>query len=100
MVFGGIVTSPRSILSPVQALELANIYLANAQRTNDPTIALVLCHDTEVSLSQAKKAVRQTDVHTIRDGVAMAYIELGKLLDSRGKQEEAQASYKKADKLG
>jgi hypothetical protein len=100
MVFGGIVTSPRSILSPVQALELANLYLANAQRTNDPTIALVLCHDTEVTLSQAKKSVRQADLHTIRDGVVMAYIELGKLLDSRGRQDEAQASYKKADKLG
>jgi hypothetical protein len=100
MVFGRIVNSPRNVLSPVQALELANIYLSNARSTNDSSIAMVLCHDTEVSLAQAKRAAKHTEAHTIHDGIAITYIELGKLLDSRGNRDEAQASYEKAQKLG
>ncbi|KAI8356337.1 hypothetical protein B0O80DRAFT_425208 [Mortierella sp. GBAus27b] len=98
--FGGVVRSPRSILLPVQALELANIYLENACDATDPIIALTLCHDTEVTLSQAKSGSKSTDHHPLRESIANAYIELGRLLDGRGHCKEAQASYKKADKMG
>ena len=100
MVFGSIVSSPLGSLSPQQALQLANVYLDNACNMDDPDIALVLCHDTEVSLSQAKKAVRRTgDQEAIKD-IAAVYIKLGKLLERRGYGNGAQTSYKKAVKLG
>lgn len=100
MVFGSIVSSPRGILSPQQALELAKVYLENAFGANDPDIALVLCHDAEVSLSQAKKAVKRgTKNQIVIEGIASAYIDLGSLLESRGHDSEAQVSYKKAEKL-
>jgi hypothetical protein len=92
--------SPRSVLSPVQALELANIYLANAHSTKDPSIAMALCYDTKVALSQAKKTAKRAEDRSVRDSVAITYIELGKLLDVHGKDDDAQASYKKADGLG
>lgn len=92
--------SPRSILSPAQALELANIYLSHAQRTQDANVVMVLCNDTEVTLSHAKKTAKHAEVHTVRDEVAIAYIELGRVLDSHGKHDDAQTSYKKAEKLG
>jgi hypothetical protein len=63
MLFGNIISSPRDILSPIQALQLANVYLAGARQSNDPFLALVLCHDTEVSLSQAKRSSKGIDVH-------------------------------------
>jgi len=100
MVSGGIFSSPRSVLSSVQALELANIYLANAHSTKDPSIVMVLCHDTEGSLSQARKSAKHGEVPTVREGVAIAYIELGKILDIHGKHDDAQTSYKKAEKFG
>lgn len=53
----GIVSVPRDTLSPLQALELAIIYLENACKADDLVITFVLCHDTEVSLTQARKAV-------------------------------------------
>jgi hypothetical protein len=100
MLFGSIISSPRDILSPLQALELANVYLENASKTNDPFLALVLCHDTEVSLSQAKKASKGIVVQVMRKGMATAYDNLGRLLDSHGHRDEAQAFYMKAEKLG
>ncbi|KAF9361005.1 hypothetical protein BGX34_007376 [Mortierella sp. NVP85] len=81
-------------------LHLANVYLENASRENDPNITLVLCHDTEVSLSQARKAVRLTEDRTIREEIASIHIELGRLLENRGHMNEAQDFYKKAEKLG
>ncbi|KAF9995676.1 hypothetical protein BGZ65_008691, partial [Modicella reniformis] len=100
MVFGSIiVSSPRGNLSPQQLLELANVYLENANRVTDNDIALVLCHDTEESLSQARKSARRAEDQVVRDGVATAYINLGKVLDSRRHHNEAQISYKKAEKL-
>jgi hypothetical protein len=98
MVFGFI--RRRSTLSPAQLLELANISLANAQCTKDPKIAVALGHETGVSLSRAIKAAKRAKVLTIRDGVATAYIELGIVLDSHEKHDDAQTSYKKADELG
>ncbi|KAF9348605.1 hypothetical protein BGX34_002385, partial [Mortierella sp. NVP85] len=100
MVFGGIVSSPLAYLSAHQALELANVYLENANNASDTNISLVLCHDTEVSLSQARKAIKYSENHTLVDGIAAAYTDLGKLLERRGHGTEAQASYKKAEKLG
>ncbi|KAF9346059.1 hypothetical protein BGX34_004211, partial [Mortierella sp. NVP85] len=100
MVFTGIVSSPRGSLSSQQTLELANIYLENAFTATDSDIALVLYHDTEVSLSQAKKSVKHDKHPTTTEGIAAAYIGLGKLLENRGHVSEAEASFKKAQKLG
>ncbi|KAG0219562.1 hypothetical protein BGX31_011258 [Mortierella sp. GBA43] len=100
MVFGKLVSSPRSNLSLGQSLELANIYLENARRVQDPDIALALCHDTEATLSQAKKSVKRTDDQASRRGLAMTYIGLGKAMEIRGHHNEAQESFKKAERLG
>ncbi|KAF9347161.1 hypothetical protein BGX34_003343, partial [Mortierella sp. NVP85] len=100
MVFGSIVSSPRANLSAHQALELANVYLENANNADDADISLVLCHDTEVSLSQARKAIKHTKNQSLVDGITAAYFRLGKLLEERGHGTGAQASFKKAEKLG
>jgi hypothetical protein len=100
MLFGGIVSSLRGSLSPQKALKLANVYLETAFSTTDSDIALVLCHDTEVSLYQAKKSARHDKNATVIKGIATAYIGLGKLLESHGHVGGAQASFKKAEKLG
>jgi hypothetical protein len=107
MVFGNIVPSNLSALSLQQALELSNIYLDNAYRTKDHDVALMLCHDAEVALAQAKRANRKYPVHpkdagyqALLDGVAAAYIDLGKIMESQGYQQEAQAICKKAEKWG
>jgi hypothetical protein len=100
MVFSSIVSSPRGSLSPQKALQLANIYLENAFNATDPDIALVLCHDTQVSLSQAKKPVKRDKDQTVTEGIAIAYIGLGKLLERYGYVSEAEVSFKKAEKQG
>ncbi|KAF9362227.1 hypothetical protein BGX34_006568 [Mortierella sp. NVP85] len=100
MVFTGIVSSPRGDLTSQQTLELANIYLENAFNAADSDIALVLCHDTEVSLSQAKKVVKQEKNLAVTEGITIAYIGLGKLLEKHGHVRGAEASFKKAEKLG
>ncbi|KAK3810064.1 MAG: hypothetical protein J3Q66DRAFT_373112 [Benniella sp.] len=87
-------------LSSQQALALANIYLENALNANDPDISLILCHDTKVSLSQAKETVKGTENSTATDGIAAAYVDLGNLLNKLGHESEAQESYKKAEGLG
>jgi hypothetical protein len=99
-MFGHIVPNPRGSLSLEQALELANIYLEYAGKTKDPDVALVLCHDTEVSLFQAKKAAKHGDDQAVRQSIATGYIGLGRVLEIRGHRSEAQAIYKKAEKLG
>jgi hypothetical protein len=100
MLFGGIISSPRDILSPTQALELAGIYLDNARKTADPHIALTLCHDTEVSLSQAARGLKRLKYPVLREGIATTYAQLGWLLKSRRLHDEADAFYKKAEKFG
>jgi hypothetical protein len=100
MLFGSIIASPREVLSPTQALELANIYLDNARKTTDPYIALTLCHDTEVTLSQAVRGSKRLAIPVVRKGIATAYAQLGWLLKSRSLHGEAEAFYKKAEKLG
>jgi hypothetical protein len=98
MVFGHFVSSPRGSLSLQQTLNLANIYLENAKSVQDPDIALVLCHDAEVSLTQARKGARHAEDPITSDSIATAYISLGRVLNSRGHTNEAMASYKKAEK--
>ncbi|KAK3819960.1 MAG: hypothetical protein J3Q66DRAFT_164906 [Benniella sp.] len=100
MAFGSIISSPRGSLSLQQVLDLASIYLENARQTQDPNIALVLCHDTEISLSQVKRAAKHTDDKAMRDGIATIYIKLGDLLDNQGHRDEAQAFYTKSEKWG
>ena len=100
MVFGSVGSSPLGSLSSQQALELANLYLDNAYNASDPRIALVLCHDTRVSLTQAKKVVRHTGNQTLNERIATTYIDLGALLKIHGHDNEAQDIYKKAEKLG
>ncbi|KAK3810937.1 MAG: hypothetical protein J3Q66DRAFT_443222, partial [Benniella sp.] len=98
MVFGSVISSPRAHLSLQQVLDLSNVYLENARKAVDPNIALVLCHDTEVSLSQVKRAAKHTDDTVMREGIASLYIGLGELLDTQGRKNEAQAFYKKSVK--
>jgi hypothetical protein len=100
MVFGSLITSPRGTLSLQQELRLANVYLENAYNEDDEDIALVLCHDTEVSLSQARKAVKRTEDQNVIEEIATAYMNLGNLLESQHRPREAQAIYMKAEKLG
>ncbi|KAI8348228.1 WD40-repeat-containing domain protein [Mortierella sp. GBAus27b] len=100
MVFGSIISSPRASLSLHQVLEVANTYLDIARNATDSTIALVFCHDTEVSLSQLKKVAKHTDDKDTRKDIAAIYIGLGKLLDTHGHRENAQAFYKKSEKWG
>jgi len=100
MVFGSVISSPRANLSPHQILDLANTYLDNARRTTDLNIALVLCHDTEVSLSQVKRVTKHVDDKVIRDGIATVYLGLAGFLESQGHRVEAQTFFKKSEKLG
>ena len=99
MVFGNgnIISSPRT-LSLLQVIQVASAYLDNARNATDPTIALVFCHDTETSLSQLKKVAKSTDDRDTREDIAAIYIGLGKVLDTHGHQEDAQAFYKKSEK--
>ena len=82
MLFGNIISSPRGSLSLRQTLKLVNVYLENASKEQDPDVALVLCHDTEVSLSQAKKLAKRVKNQAIHKDIGVAYNELGKILDS------------------
>ncbi|KAG0216685.1 hypothetical protein BGX31_000525, partial [Mortierella sp. GBA43] len=107
MVFSNIVPSHLGTLSLQQALDLTNVYLENAYKAKDSKVAMVLCHNAEVALSQAKKADKKYTAHpgdtwyeSMREGVAMAYIDLGKYLDGRGYPSEAIALCKKAEKWG
>ncbi|KAF9346371.1 hypothetical protein BGX34_003930, partial [Mortierella sp. NVP85] len=100
MVFGSVISSPRGSLSLQKIINLANVYLENACKSTDPDILLVLCHDAEVSLTQARKTARSTEDKVMREGIATVYIGLGDLLDSRGHTNEAQAFYKKSEKWG
>jgi hypothetical protein len=107
MVFRNIVPSHLSALSLQQSLELTNMYLANAYSTKDNDLALVLCHDAEIALSQAKSASKEYPAHPkdtryqmLREGVAAAFIDLGRLMERQGYQEKARTICKKAEKWG
>ncbi|KAF9944122.1 hypothetical protein BGZ65_012583, partial [Modicella reniformis] len=107
MLFRGVVPSTKTTLSAQQALDLSNVYLEKAFKASDKNIALALCHDAEATLHQvksiSKKALtnpKDDEDRALREGVANAYIDIGKLLDNKGFEDEAQAVYKKAEKLG
>jgi hypothetical protein len=100
MAFGSVISSPRGSLSLQQVIDLASLYLENAAKSTDPDILLVLCHDAEVSLSQAKKVAKNKEDKTMRYGIATVYTGLGSLLDHHGHGKEAQAFYKKSEKMG
>ncbi|KAF9350582.1 hypothetical protein BGX34_001142, partial [Mortierella sp. NVP85] len=100
MVFGSIISSPRGSLSLQQVLDITNTYLENARNAADPTIALVFCHDTEVSLSQVKRAAKHIDDKAMHGRIATAYVTLGDLLNSKHHKDEARAFYKKSEKWG
>ncbi|KAG0006776.1 hypothetical protein BGZ65_003913 [Modicella reniformis] len=102
-----IVPSPKTDLSLRQALEITDIYLKNASKSKDQDIALILCHDAEVALAQAKSASKKVLTHPkddeekdLREGMAAAYINIGNLLELQEYRDEAQLIYKKAGKLG
>jgi uncharacterized protein HemY len=100
MVFGSVISSPRGDLTLKQQLDLANVYLDNASKATDPDIVLVLCHDTEVSLTHVKKAAKHIDDTGVRERIAMVYISLGQLLDKQGRRGEARTFFKKSEKWG
>ncbi|KAI8345098.1 hypothetical protein B0O80DRAFT_431863 [Mortierella sp. GBAus27b] len=91
-------------LSSRKVLELVNFYLENARNAVDPDIALVMCHEAAALLSQAKRhsdnQAEHPDNQAVIEGIAMAYADLGKQLESRGNDSEAQAMYKNAEDLG
>ncbi|KAG0354723.1 hypothetical protein BGZ54_001512, partial [Gamsiella multidivaricata] len=97
-------STPRGVLSPQKTLDLANAYLAHARNTEDREFALAFCHDVEATLSRIEKAVRKADAsqsaadQALRHGIAAAYLENGKILESWGCSDKAQASSKKAEK--
>lgn len=100
MVFGTATPSLRRTLSSQQALELANMYLQNSYRATDPVIVLVLCHEVEVSLLQAKKAAKHEKNQTAMDEIATAYIDLANQLKKHGHDAEANAIRRKGEKVG
>lgn len=95
-----IISSPRQSLSLQQVLNLANVYLENACTSTDPDIVLVLCHDTEASLSLIERATKNTDDIAIHKDIAAVYAGLGDLLSNQGHHEEAQAFYQKSEEWG
>jgi hypothetical protein len=102
-----IVPTPKNALTLKQALDLCNLYLENAYEAPDNDIALVLCRDAEVALSQVKSANKRDPIRpghaeyqVLRDGIAAAYIDLGKLLERKGYPKESLAFCKKTEKWG
>jgi hypothetical protein len=98
MVFGSVLSSALGNLSHQKALELANIYLDHVEKTRDADIVMVLCHDTEASLHQARKTARHNK--TMQHKTATVYIRLGRVLAIQRYPKQAQAFYSKAEKLG
>jgi hypothetical protein len=71
------------------------------------TIALLLCHDANAALIQAKDADRDFPDHLKdasyqiwRSGIAAAYIDLAMLLEFLGYSDKAEPIRKKAEKWG
>jgi len=99
MVFGNS-SSHRGNLSLQKSLDLANLYLKNAQESTDGETILVLCHDAKDALSRAKKVAKNTEDESKNALIATTYIGLGDLLDRHGRQKEAKTCREKAGKLG
>lgn len=97
---GSVISSPKANLPIQQILDIANAYLENARNAQDPNVALVFCHDTEVSLSILKRSGKQIKDNAMRGRIATVYSELADLLEYQGRQDEASAFYKKSEKWG
>lgn len=107
MVFGSIVPSHLGALSLQQALELSHVYLENAYKTKNRSVSLELCHNAEAALSQVKSANKKYSVQLKNAGyrallgqVDTAYIDLSKILEIQGCQDEAKVICKKTEKWG
>ncbi|KAI8357923.1 hypothetical protein B0O80DRAFT_424047 [Mortierella sp. GBAus27b] len=74
--------------------------MPGAGRAQDRDVALVLCHETEVALSHAKKAAKHVEDKTVCQGIGHTYVGLGRVLESQEHRTEAKAIYKKAEKMG
>jgi hypothetical protein len=94
MAFEASVTSsPLEALSPQQTSQ-------SDCNTNDLGVALMTCPDTGAAPSQSKKVVVRTEDRTTLEEIATAIIDLGKLLERRGRCNEAYVSYENGEKLG
>jgi hypothetical protein len=101
MVFGSsVISSPRGNLSLKATLDLANMFLENAGKSTNPEIILVLCHETEISLSQAKKIAKTTKDGSMDYWIATTYHGLGDLLDKHNHRNQAEAFREKSKKWG
>jgi len=97
-----IVPTPKSALSSLHALKLSNIYLENATRTadnkNDHDIALMLCHNAEVALSQVRSANKKAGYPTVLGDMIAAYNNLSNLLQRLGYEAEARKLRNKTER--
>ncbi|KAF9401970.1 hypothetical protein BGX21_000070, partial [Mortierella sp. AD011] len=82
-------------------LELANKYLELARKGHDPSKAVQLCRDAKSLLKDAETVFSKGPKDPIlKDGIAKAYHEHGKLLDELGYHKKAQKSLTKAEAWG
>ncbi|KAG0234648.1 hypothetical protein BGX31_004496 [Mortierella sp. GBA43] len=107
MLSRDILPAPKGALSLHQVLELCNIYLEGAFKTTDRDIGLLLCRDAEAALSRAKSAqksfpehLKDAKYHTLRSGIAAAYVDLGKLITFLGYADVADSIRNKTVKWG
>ncbi|KAF9363944.1 hypothetical protein BGX34_002959 [Mortierella sp. NVP85] len=71
-------------------MKLANLYLRNAKIEGDPDIAMVLCHETEASLFQAKMVAKNADDQVMMNRIGTALFELSQLLEEHHRDPEAE----------
>ncbi|KAF9912862.1 hypothetical protein BX616_010219 [Lobosporangium transversale] len=101
----------RSDLSPSIALALANSYMETARRnTGQPALVLEFCMDADRALSRIPRSAKRALLNStsfadkatasLREGIAAAYYEHGQMFQRLGHPEEAQRSYRKAEKWG
>ncbi|KAG0234215.1 hypothetical protein BGX31_004637 [Mortierella sp. GBA43] len=107
MLFRSIIPAPKGHLTPQQVQQLTDAYFENAFKAIDHNVILVLCHNAETILSQAKGTTRKApgaptdnEVQAMREVIAAAYLNIGKLLENQGYQTEAQNFFKKSEKWG
>ncbi|KAG0021100.1 hypothetical protein BGZ80_003033 [Entomortierella chlamydospora] len=94
-------SSPTSKLPLGDILELANKYLELARKGHDPSKAVHLCRNAKSLLKDAETVFSKGPKDPIlKDGIAKAYHEHGKLLDELGYHEKAQRSLTKAEAWG
>ncbi len=105
-MLGSVRSSSQNSFSASQVIAITHAYLDSARNASDVQIASFFCDHAEVSLSQAKKAFKAARAadsaadQALREQIAHAYAERGRILEKSGQHEKAQASYKKAEKWG